>query len=148
MYSVGEFGLVPRGSAFGILEIKASTYSKIGTAMQWLLTGNRAYDLTAPRHPLDPVPLDHDIYPALGVACIKFNGRRRNYDIVFDGLVDNKRAVILFRENSKGELIVDTEGVCTLMNFLAATRRRAKIADGEWLIPPMTAVKKISDGGG
>ncbi len=136
MYSVGDFGLVPRGSAFGILEIKASMYSDIGTKMKWLLAGERAYELTTPFR-------NDNIYPALGVVCIKFNG---TYDTVFDGLVNQKRAVILFRENAAGELIVDTEGVCTLMNFLAATRRRAKITDGEFFIP-MAAIKK-SDGGG
>jgi len=126
IFCAGEFGLVPRGSCMGIMEIKRSAYSEVGKELEAALDEKRVLSLVA-----DPLfntdNSDFPGYPALGVVCIREKGKSDRH---LDNLIKKGHAIILF-ELSGEYLTPCPKDIHRLINFLIFTRKRAKLWDGE-----------------
>jgi len=131
IFNVGDFGLVPRSSCFGIMEIKRTDYKNGVKDMAEKLQVQKIYNLVA--NTQDHVTMQPDIPPGIGVICIK---RKKGANSkVLEDLIQKGLVVILFDETSEtGLLKPNTEAIHKLLNFLIATRLRAKIMDGMDLV--------------
>jgi len=116
LFEEDDFALVPRGSAFGILEIKRSNYPKVGEAIEKVLKGAPA--LLPPGHPP----------PAMGVICLY---DPKQSDTVLAGLLKHGDAVALLRRDGDGGFVPDPDGMYTLTNMLTAVRLWAQEWDGK-----------------
>lgn len=136
VFAAGEFGLVPRGSVFGILEIKRSNYSDVGARLADRLVGDTQFELTAPiaRTTWDQATLQmrdrHPLKPALGVICVRDQSRS---DPTLEALVASGDVVVLL-ECTCGQPQVNPHAVHRLINFLALTRYRARQVEGRDLV--------------
>jgi hypothetical protein len=132
IFNVGDFGLVPRSSCFGIMEIKRSAYSGVGTKMAESLKEDRVYNLVADVAKNITVRQEGNekayfsIYPGIGVICVKEDNKS---DSALDDLIQKGLVVILF-DGTTGQLKPNTEAVHRLINFLILTRLRARVMDG------------------
>lgn len=132
IFNVGDFGLVPRSSCFGIMEIKRSAYSGVGKKLAESLNEDRVYSLVADVAKNIMVQQEHSenahfsIYPGIGVICLKEDNRS---DSELDDLIQKGLAVILF-DATTGQLKPNTEAIHRLINFLILTRLRARVMDG------------------
>jgi hypothetical protein len=132
LFEAGDFGLVPRGSCFGILEIKRSAYKHVGRDLKARLCEELVRKLVADPPPGQRPSADPDLYPdfpAMGVICIK--GKTRDREL--EELLQRGHAVVLF-ELVKDDLEPNPEAVHRLLNFLIRTRQKARAWDGEALI--------------
>lgn len=128
LFEVGHFGLIPRGSSMGVLEIKRSDYRGVAKQLADRLTPDKVRPLVA-----DPMPAEGCTFerlPALGVVCIRESGRA---DRRLDTLVQQGRVVVLF-ERKGNRLRPRPKDVCDLINFLSYLRSRARHHDGAWRI--------------
>jgi hypothetical protein len=136
IFCAGEFGLVPRGSSFGIMEIKRSAYTGVGKELEERLSENRVFDLVADvARQVADIQSDNERahfpnYPGLGVVCTKENDRR---DVQLENLVEKGRAVVLF-DLTEATLQPNPKAVHRLVNFLILTRLRAKHMEGADLV--------------
>jgi hypothetical protein len=128
IFCAGEFGLVPRGSCMGIMEIKRSAYPKVGRKLEEALDEKRVLSLVADQLFKTDNP-DFPAYPALGVVCIREKGKSDRH---LDNLIKKGHAIILF-ELSGEDLTPCPKDIHRLLNFLIFTRKRAKLWDGEAL---------------
>ena len=131
IFCAGEFGLVPRGSSFGILEIKRSVYRGVGAKLKKSLQLKRLSGLVADvaetvRHADQTSSRDYPTHPGLGVICVREKGQT---DRNLEKLIDSGLAVVLFERDSD-ELIANPHAVHRLVNFLILTRLRANLRDG------------------
>jgi hypothetical protein len=126
IFCAGEFGLVPRSSCMGIMEIKRSVYSEVGKKLEDALNEDRVKKLVA-----DPLfktdNPDISAYPALGVVCLREKGKS---DDKLDNLIKKGHAIVLF-EQLEDDLIPCYKDIHRLINFLICIRKRAKLWDGE-----------------
>jgi len=104
------FGLVPRSSAFGVLEIKRSNYPKATKELQ-------TFAATFPK--AKPVLLGADdfstnITPGMGVVCVLENKVSERLASLFD----SQRAVAIIKAIDGRKLVVCAEGILRLINFL------------------------------
>ena len=123
-FAASGFGLVPRGSVFGILEIKRSDYRSGVRSMLERLNPDNLKALTADIcHGCKPVDGSRSsLAPAgLGVICVADTQlpTRALATAIADG-----RVVILLRKHRK-ELRPCPDSVLRLVNFIAACRDRA-----------------------
>jgi hypothetical protein len=112
LFDAGEFAMVPRSSAFGLLEIKLSDYGKEVSKEIADRTSDefqRCY-LWKENSP--------DVRQAIGVVCLGPASKE------LSELVDNGRAVLLFEEDG-----VRSRDVYRLVNFLAGV---VSVAKREW----------------
>lgn len=113
LFQQGEFAIVPRGSCFGILEIKRSMYDGAGEKMEQTLTRCRSL------LPAVAVTTSGDAQDfLLGVFCLqesKSDKRARE-------LVERGDAIVLMRESATGSFDVDEKSIGTLVNFLIGVR--------------------------
>jgi hypothetical protein len=92
LFEAGDFGLIPRGSSMGILEIKRSNYRGVVRALTQRLTFPRVRAIVA-----DPMPTEDGKFerlPALGVVCIREGGKT---DRGLEKLIEQGRVVLLVR---------------------------------------------------
>lgn len=138
IFRVGEFGLVPRSSCFGIMEIKRSAYDNGQDKMKLLL--DREMDLVAevcrtqvrehyisggaPNNPLF-------MHPVIGVICLKMKGQSTSK---LDKFIADGRAVVLLEQQDDGSYKANAEDIHRLVNFLILTRARANHMDGRDLV--------------
>lgn len=137
VYTAGDFGLVPRGSVFGIMEIKRSAYAGVGSNLAERLDDNRVFSLVSDigrgQHEAQLLSDDRNVYPlfpALGVVVLR---RPKQYDTELDRLCSTGRAVVLFEYRDQ-ELVPNPTAIYRLVNFLAMTRQRARAMDGAELV--------------
>jgi hypothetical protein len=117
VFAAGDFGLVPRSSCFGILEIKRSAYSKVAkqiakrAEMAERLVADVAKIVQATELPSQPY--------FLGVICLGYGD-----DIArIEKLEQKGQVIVLLRDTGSG-FEPDAAAVHKLMNFLVAARLR------------------------
>jgi hypothetical protein len=125
VFDCGEFALVPRGSCFGLLEIKRSMYNESGKHMQTVL--DQAKDLLpdpammASGEPIAPI--------SLGVFCVeaKQNGA------IAQSLIEANRAILVLRYDAhKDTYIPNHNGILSLVNTL---NHVCLLARQSWQLP-------------
>jgi hypothetical protein len=133
VYTAGDFGLVPRGSVFGIMEIKRSAYAGVGPNLAERLDDSRVFSLVADigrgQHEAPRSTNDRNIYPlfpAIGVVVLR---KPKQYDTELDRLCAMGRAVVLF-DYKDSDLVPNPTAIHRLVNFLAMTRQRARAIEG------------------
>lgn len=127
VFDVGNFGLIPRGSSMGILEIKRSLYSGVSERLSDILDPAVAENLVAPALQCDIGSAPH----ALGVICLKEEEQTISSSI--KTLCDQGRLVILL-EMENGVIKERQKDLWTLINFLTALRLRARHHEGSWMV--------------
>lgn len=123
IFTAGDFGLVPRRSVLGVLEVKRSTYSGIGAKIKSIL--DKEDDLTT------PIPLVREgkvLFSSLGVVCVR---EKKESDTILSELIKLRRVVVLSELDDDGTLTPMPDQVMTLVNFLVSLRLKAKLADGQ-----------------
>jgi hypothetical protein len=128
VFEVGDFGLVPRGSAMAFMEIKRSMYRNVGAKLKKCLKPTLVKKLVADDPPGwagTTEPLLYPDYPAMGVVCIREASAK---DANVDALVEKGHAVVLLDLNEP--VTVNPEAVWRLVNFLIRARQRARAWDG------------------
>ncbi|MFI5118325.1 MAG: hypothetical protein ACHP8B_16680 [Terriglobales bacterium] len=110
VYEVDDFGLVPRSSAFGVVEIKRSNYSDVDHELDDFI--KKAPDLVYAEQEFDPQ--GH----AMGIVSVleeKPSG-------LLQSLIDGK-TVAAFFEKSESGVDVRKDDVLNFINFLHRTKR-------------------------
>lgn len=110
------FGLVPRSSAFGVLEVKRSNYSDVDDALE-----DFASTFTAAK-PVMLLSDDYSIYatPGMGVVCVLETKASKRLASLFD----SQRAVAIIKAIDGREPEVCGEGILRLINFLGTVSWR------------------------
>jgi hypothetical protein len=133
IYEIDDFGIVPRGSSMGIMEIKRSNYTGVGSKLKERLNPELVWTLVADALPVESTILNPNLYPtypALGVVCLRESGKK---DSDLDELIADHRCVVIL-ENQDDQLAANPEAVYRLVNFLIRIRQRGLFWDGKALI--------------
>jgi hypothetical protein len=122
IFEAGEFGLVPAVSTLGVLEIKRSNYSSVGTQIAQVI--GREKELVGSAN--DP---DYDSLPgAMGVVCVRESVKG---DSALDELIASDKAVVLMEKNERGTVRVNPIAVYKLIGFLMKIRKKMTAIDGK-----------------
>ncbi len=126
VFEVGDFGLVPRSSCLGILEIKSSAYGDAVTELDERTSPAFVDPVTAPL-----VTTESDIPRkacfGLGVISLLQEDQRSNSKL--KELRDQERVTVIYEQD--GEKFVPQESdIYRLVNFLTILRFRASKRDG------------------
>jgi hypothetical protein len=122
IFTSGNFGLIPRQSVMGIIEIKRSTYSGIGNGIKEVLDAEN--ELTT------DVKLIQDgrtMYSSIGVVCVR---EKRESDVTLRTLIEAGRVVVLSEIDADGKITPLHKQILLFVNFLVSLRLKAKLADG------------------
>lgn len=149
IFEFGDFGLVPRSSALGILEIKSSAYRKGVKEIKTRTEPTFANSLTADINDVGGREGELLGYIssggafAMGVVCLL--QERQRGSALLKQLVKEGRVAVLFEEQGK-DPVAKPEGIYRLVNFLSLLRFRAAAREGRVAInlslvqrPPSTA---------
>jgi hypothetical protein len=146
IFESGDFGLVPRSSALGILEIKSSAYKKGVKDIEKRTEPKFANSVTADikdAQGREGGLLGRWEMFAMGVICLLQEDQRGNR--LLEKLEKEGRVVVLFEQ--QGDRSVEKpEGIYRLVNFLSILRFRAAAREGQLAIdlrlvkPPVVAV--------
>jgi len=111
------FGLVPRSSAFGVLEVKRSNYRDIDGALE-----DFALTFTTAKPTMLSSSEDYSIYttPGIGVVCVLEKKVSKRLAALFD----DQRAVAIINAIDGREPKVCAEGILRLINFLGTVSWR------------------------
>lgn len=123
----GDFGLVPRSSVFGVLEIKRSAYESLLFDDSKVLSSPNllcADFIHAGNN--DPLASVRN-QTALGVVPVAFKDQQNEVS----KLEQRKDIAILLQQQEDGRFLARTNDVFRLMNFLVACRWRARQSEGE-----------------
>ncbi len=104
VYEVDDFGLVPRSSAFGVVEIKRSNYSDVDHKLEKFISDSP--DLVYDGQEVDP--LGH----AMGIVSVI-----EEPSSLLKSLIDRGTVVAFFEKSSSG-VSVRTDDVLRFINFL------------------------------
>jgi hypothetical protein len=110
IFDIDDFALVPRSSAFGLMEIKRSNYSDVDTELD-------DFDKTATTLAAAPHPDVSDArHPGMGIICVLEGKASARLQKLFDA----ERAVAVFEksEATSAEAAVRAQDVLRLINFL------------------------------
>jgi len=134
VFCSGDFGLVPRGSCLGIMEIKRSVYTDAGKKMEAILdrSGELVADIeiTENDEKGQPVQVDRKAHCGFGVVCLD---EHKQSDATLGRLVEDGRAAILL-ELVDGEIRPNAHGIHSMVNYLVRVRRKALFLDGRFLV--------------
>ncbi|MEX2490760.1 MAG: hypothetical protein WD425_03250 [Nitrospirales bacterium] len=118
LFEVDSFALVPRRSVIGIMEIKRSNYSGVGTRLAGVLS--RMNELTSDRL------ADEDRSDwGIGIVVIL----EGDSDRVLRKQIEEGRTIALLEKHSEGYEPREND-IMRLINFLSNTRGRGKAVDG------------------
>jgi hypothetical protein len=124
VFQVGEFGLVPRSSSFGVLEIKASAYNRAD------LDRRLAKDFIQ-RVTADPTPQEiaqlGDKVAGLGVICVR---AKTQTQASIAAMKCADRVVVLFEEHDGDTISPRPKDIYRLVNFLGYLRLRGRLHEG------------------
>jgi len=129
VFAAGDFAVVPDISCAGVLEIKSSAYTDVGTKMRdtldWVEDSAPGSSRMTPRwvSPQNMViePSIDPVWKALGVVCVRRTGQA---DGVLDDLIAAGRAVVLFEQQKDDSLIANRSHALHLVNFISRCRLR------------------------
>lgn len=111
LFNIGGFGLVPKSSAFGVMEIKRSNYSEVEAQLESFLADVKARKIVSdPSGPLG----DYERIPGLGVICVL----ESSPSVKLKKLFDDKEVVAIFNKTANGAVSVRSKDVLVLVNFL------------------------------
>jgi hypothetical protein len=112
IFEVESFGMVPRSSAMGVLEVKRSNYSGIEDMFEEFIDDARSRKIVSdPQHGL---VADHERLPALNVVTVL----ERNASKRLVEMIDGVSAVAII-DSRADPPIVRTRDVYVLVNFLS-----------------------------
>ncbi len=111
------FGLVPRSSAFGVLEVKRSNYSDVDNALEDFAS---AFSSAKPVNLSMSTDYSMFITPGMGVVCLL----EKKVSERLASLFDSQRAVAIIKAIDGREPEVCAEGILRLINFLGTVSWR------------------------
>ena len=129
VFEVGDFGLVPRSSCLGILEIKSSAYPEGVDKLDERTSPEFVTPITGLLVPAESaVPVLHDrrVF-SLGVISLVEEGQRGNSKL--RELQQQGRVAAIYAQDG-GEFVPQGPDIYRLVNFLILLRLRASIRDG------------------
>jgi hypothetical protein len=111
IFEINDFALVPRSSAFGLMEIKRSNYSDVDDQLEAFASA--AASIAAATN---SAIAGDERYPAMGVVCVLETGPSARLTAQLEG----DKAVAIFQKPSKAssEATVRAVDVLKLVNFL------------------------------
>jgi len=127
VFDMEGFGLVPRSSAFGVLEIKKSNYKGVDTQLEEFIDDAINHRIVADG---PTAPVAQQRCAGLGVICVlerKISKRLAN-------LFGDGHAIALF-ERQNGEPVVRDADVIRLINFLYFVTWRHRAVGGSATYP-------------
>jgi len=110
LFDTEDFGLVPKSSAFGVIEVKRSNYSGVETKLEEFLEDVKARKIVS--DPAGPKG-DYARLPGLGVICVLESTPSSK----LQQLLDDAKVVAIFERNGESTT-VRSKDVLTLVNFL------------------------------
>ena len=122
IFTSGDFGLIPRMSVMGILEVKRSAYSGIGAKIKKILDAED--QLTSP---VTLILNSKKVFSSLGVVCVR---ETKISDTPLENLISDGRVVVLCEIDVAGNITPNPSHIMQLVNYLVTLRMKAKIADG------------------
>jgi len=135
VFEVSDFALVPRSSAFGVLEIKRSNYSGADTALEDFLEA--------------PGPVVAEPDPTIGDSGLAIMGvipvMEKTLSARLQRLIAQKRVVILFDKVGE-EVTVRGKDVLALVNFLQYVSWRYRIRASQPWVPQLNLESLDEDG--
>jgi hypothetical protein len=123
VFEVGRFGLVPRSSSLGILEIKSSAYDVPELAVKT----EREFVNSITASPVsDEASLNTELF-GRGVVALLLETQKSSKKLV--ELRKSERVFVLFEENGDN-CDAQENDIYGLVNFLSMLRRRASLREG------------------
>lgn len=146
IFDTAGFALVPDQSVHGVIEVKRSAYTNVGTkiseTLDWVETkflgthevkpeirkilagkgGVKAIKQNFKGKSPELIFEKDRFHLGLGVICIR---EKHNSDRDLQKLIDNGRAIVLIEMDDDGSLTVNTSHVLHLLEFLKIVRLRA-----------------------
>jgi len=110
IYEVERFGMVPRSSAFGVLEVKRSNYSGIEDKFDRLMQGARDRKIVSDRG----VNLIDDRLPALNVVTVLEKGASKRLNQMLDDV-----SAVAIVDATGDKPTIRARDVYVLVNFLS-----------------------------
>jgi hypothetical protein len=119
LFDVNGFGLVPRSSAFGVIEVKHSNYRGIEGRLEGFFA-----DVEARRIVSDPGAafLEQTIFPGLGAICVL----DKKPSAKLNAWISAERVIAIF-EKTKHGADLRTRDVLVLVNFLHRVTWRYRV---------------------
>lgn len=108
VFESNDFGLIPRMSCVGFVEVKRSAYSGVGKKLGDLI--ERETSLVAPN-----ACNENQCNLSLGVICVR---ETTVSDSALDELITNGKVVVLMTCDESGTLIPNPSDIFKLINFL------------------------------
>jgi hypothetical protein len=134
IFEVADFGLVPRSSCLGILEIKSSAYTGVVGKLKDFTDPKFAHPITAPIDQQTREVQLRTVFPrecfAMGVISV-LQENQSHPDL--QQLRDNGRIAVLFKQ-TRDQFEPQTKDIYNLVNFLMMLRFRAASRDGLMLV--------------
>jgi hypothetical protein len=140
VFEVGDFGLVPRSSCLGILEIKSSAYPKAVDNIDKRTSPGFFEGITAPLENIEVAALAANVPGALGirpgllslgVISLLQKGQRRRPKL--EALRQQDRVAVIYAQEGD-KFVPQARDIYRLINFLTMLRLRASIRDGSVFI--------------
>jgi hypothetical protein len=130
VFEVGDFGLVPRSSCLGLLEIKSSAYPKGVKDLDERTDPAFFTPVTEPLTELESRTLALNNQPlglSLGVISLLKKGQRRTSKL--EELRQQNRVAVIYAQVGD-EFVPQGRDIYRLINFLTKLRLRASLRDG------------------
>lgn len=137
VFEVGDFGLVPRSSCLGILEIKSSAYGSAVSDLEERTGPEFVRPLTAFLGEAESPLGDRDF--CLGVVSLLQKEQRGNPKL--EELRQKERVSVIY-EQVGNKLVPQEVDIYRLINFLTALRYRASKRDGQHAINLGSLIKR------
>lgn len=126
VFQIEDFGLVPRSSCLGVLEIKASAYGSAVDDLDQRTSPEFVEPLTPPLTAAELPFLKGRIF-GLGVVSLLEQGQQGNSKL--KQLRNEKRVSVIYRQDGD-RLVPEEHDIYRLVNFLSALRLRASKREG------------------
>ncbi len=126
VFDVGGFALVPKSSAFGVVEVKRSNHSGVESSLEAFLDDARNHRIVS-----SPVRQPADFGRLAGIGVVSVLESKPSQRL--QRLLDKEEVVAIF-ERAKGSVHVRSHDVMVLVNFLhfLTWRYRAQSAEGTY----------------
>jgi hypothetical protein len=141
VFEVGDFGLVPRSSCLGILEIKSSAYSGAVDELETWTSPAFVHPVTAPLGPESEVALVSvlGVSRAFGLGVISLLRADQRGNSKLEELRKQERVAVMY-EQVDDKFVPQQQDIYRLVNFLMILRFRASKRDGLFAIDLKTLI--------